>query len=122
MLRIILISCLTFSTAFACPNNVQKIKAGEPAPCSAWLVSEPTMQEMARNKDELETSKKLILAQEHLQKLTEEEAEFYKRRASAREKELEKAEVRSFWKTAGAFALGVVVTGLAAKAAIEASR
>lgn len=122
VLKLALIVFLSSNIVLACPNNVQKIKAGEASPCNAWIVSEPTMQKMAKTDEELEKTKKLVQAQEHLQKLSNAEIEFYKQRSRAQQKELEKAEIKSFWKTTGAFALGVVLTGLAAKAAIEATR
>lgn len=110
------------SKAFACPTNVQKIKVGEASPCTAWLVSEPTMQKLAKTDEELEKTKKLVQAQEHLQKLSEAEIDFYKQRSSAQQKQLEKAETKNLLITTGAFVLGVVLTGVAAKAAIEATR
>lgn len=122
MLKLVLISFLICDIALACPNNVQKIKVDERSVCNGWLVSESTMQKIAKTDEELEKTKKLVLAQEHLQKLSNAEIEFYKQRSKAQQRELEKAEIKSFWKTTGAFALGVVLTGLAAKAAIEATR
>lgn len=105
-----------------CSKNVQKLKTGTSSPCDGWLVSEPKMQELAKNADELELSRKLILAQTHLQKLSGEEIEFFRKRSSASEKALSQLESQRFWIGLGAFALGVVVTGFAAKAAIEATR
>lgn len=122
MKSIILALLLFTSSAFACPQNVQKIKTGTVSNCDGWLVSEPTMQTMAKNADELELSKKLVQAQEHLQKLSEAEIEFYKRKQKATEKALSQSESKAFWAAAGAFALGVVLTGVAAKAAIEATK
>lgn len=117
------ISLILFtSTALACPNNVQLISKGEPSPCSAWVVSSDTMQKMAKTDEELEKTKKLVLAQEHLQKLSEAEIEFYKQRSANQQKQLVKAETKSMLMTVGAFALGVVLTGIAAKAAIESTR
>ncbi len=110
------------STALACPQNVQQIKTGTSAICDGWLVSNPQMQKFAKNADELEISRKLILAQEHLQKLSGEEIEYFKKRSIAIEKALSQSEREKFWLTAGAFALGVLATGFAAKAAIEATR
>lgn len=113
---------LITSSALACPSNVQKVKTGTPANCDGWLVSDPTMQNMARNVEELEKSQKLVLAQEHLQKLSNDEIEHYKKRSANAEKALSQSEAQKFWLAAGAFALGVVLTGVAAKAAIESTR
>lgn len=120
-MKIFLAILLFTSSALAC-QNVQTIKTGTPSPCDGWLVSEPKMQELAKMSDELDLSKKLVLAQDHLQKLTEEEVEHYKKRSEAGDKALSQSKAQQFWIGAGAFALGVIVTGLAAKAAIEATR
>lgn len=112
---------ICLSQAFACPN-VQKIKTGTSAPCDGWLVTPEKMQDFAKSADELEVSRKLILAQEHLRTLDVAEIEFYKRKTKEAHKQLAQEEVRSGWKTVGAFALGVIVTGFAAKAAIESTR
>jgi hypothetical protein len=113
---------LISNIALACPNNVQTIESGEKSPCKGWVVSPDTMQKMARTDEELEKTKKLVLAQEHLQKLSEAEIEFYKGRGKTLQKQLEKAETKQSLTGVGAFALGVVLTGIAAKAAIEATR
>ncbi len=108
--------------AQACPKNVQTIKTGATSICDGWLVSEPKMQELAKQADELELSKKLILAQEHLRTLDVKEIEFFKKRSEAGEKALAQSNAQKVLIGIGAFALGVVVTGIAAKAAIEATR
>lgn len=107
---------------FACPNNVKSIKTGTVVNCDGWLVSKPQMQSFAKSADELELQKKLVLGQEHLQKLTEAEVEFYKRKNISTEKALSQSERQKTLIGAGAFILGVVMTGFAAKAAIEATR
>lgn len=117
-----LIIALLFTTsAFACPN-VQRIKNGTSSPCDGWLVQDSTMQTFAKTADELELTKKLVQAQEHLQKLSNAEIDFYKQRTKRTEKALSQSETQKFWVAAGAFALGVVLTGVAAKAAIESTR
>lgn len=105
-----------------CPKNVQKLSEGSSTPCTGWLVSEPKMQEITREKDELELTKKLVQSQEQLIKLSDAEIEFYKRRTVSQQEELNKAENKRFWVGVGAFALGVVLTGIAAKTAIETTR
>lgn len=108
--------------AKACPMNVQKISEGDKAPCSGWVVSNNQMQEFTRTDEQLELHKKLVETHKQLQKLSEAEIAFYKRRSEAQEKALSQSENKRFWLTAGAFALGVVLTGVAAKAAIESTR
>lgn len=107
--------------AFACPN-VSKVKSGAVAPCNGWHVSEPTMQEIMKNEEQLELQKKLQLQMEYLRKLDMQEIDYYKAQSKANQKALEKSESQKFWVGVGAFTLGVVLTGLAAKAAIESTR
>lgn len=122
-MKFLISALILFSlTAQACPQNVQKLKTGTSSPCDGWLVSEPKMQELAKNADELELSRKLILAQEHLRKLDLGEIEHYKTQSKAAHKALSQSEAQKVLIGVGAFVLGVVVTGFAAKAAIEATR
>lgn len=120
---LLLISCLTFNVFAAdCPKNVQKVGQGTPAPCTGWHVSEPQMQKFARTDEELEKTKKLVQAQEEVIKLSEAEIDFYKQKTVAQQKELGQAKQRQFWVGVAAFSLGVLATGIAAKAAIESAR
>lgn len=122
LILVILVTLAMQGKLFACDHNVKKIKTGTSSPCDGWIVSEPKMQELAKTTDELELSKKLILAQEHLRTLDVAEIEFYKKRNKATEKALSQSEMQKTLVGIGAFALGVIVTGFAAKAAIEATK
>jgi len=115
----LVLALLLTTSAYSCPNNVQKVKSGTIANCDGWLVSEPAMQDFAKTDEKLEKSAKLILEQEYLQKLTEAEVDFYKKRSTEVEKALSQSERQKFWIGIGTFALGVAITGIAAKAAIE---
>lgn len=106
----------------ACDKNVQYIKSGTVVNCDAWLVNSKTMNELTQKSDSLEVSQRLIEQQKQLIKLNNEEIEFYKVQSQSRAKELNKAESKQFWTGIGGFALGVVLTGLATKVAIEASK
>jgi hypothetical protein len=105
-------------------QNVSKVPKGTTLTTTedVWIVKDSQMQEFAKTHDKLELTEKLVKTNEQLLKLSDTEMEFYKRRSQSQAKELDKAESRRFWATAGAFALGVVLTGVAAKAAIEASK
>lgn len=122
----ILLALFLFAYSFpdfaACEKNVQIIKTGTPAPCDGWIVTPDTMQKFAQTADELELSRKLVLAQDHLRKLDLEEIEHYKTQSKEGQKALSQSKSQQVWIGAGAFLLGVVVTGVAAKAAIEATR
>lgn len=107
--------------AQACPN-VTKVSVGNPAPCTGWHVSEPQMQVFAKQTDQLQLSQDLNKVNEQLLKLSDREIEFYKSKVKSQSKELEKAETKRFLSSTGAFILGVVITGVAAKVAIEATK
>lgn len=117
----ILLFLVTQCAEAAC-TNVQKIKAGTPAPCDGWIVSEPQMKDFAKQTDQLEIQKNIHKVNEQLIRLSETEIAYFKRQSQVRAKELEKAPTRQFWSNIGYFTLGVVLTGVAAKAAIESSR
>lgn len=105
-----------------CPQNVQKVTTGTPAPCPGWHVSDRTMQNIARTDEELEKHKKLVQSMEHLRKLDLDEIEHYKKHSREAHEALSLSERQKLWVGIGAFALGVVLTGVAAKAAIESTR
>ena len=109
-------------TSNALAQNVQRIDQGTPAPRSGWLTSDSFVQDAARNKDLVEAKDKQILKLEHLRVLDMGDMEHYKTRAKQLEKRLDKEETKRGLYTAGAFVLGVIITGFAAKAAIESTR
>lgn len=112
-----LLSCPSFSC-----DNVTKVAQGNPAPCNGWHVSESQMQDFAKQTDQLQIQKDVHKVNEQLIRLNEREIDYYKQKSKSQSLELEKGESRRMWATAGAFVLGVVLTGVAAKAAIEATK
>lgn len=119
---ILLLLFATISPSFACDKNVTKVAQGNPAPCSGWHVSEPQMQDFAKQTDQLQLAKDMNKVNEQLIRLNETEIEYFRNKSVVRGKELEKAETRRFWSNLGYFALGVVLTGVATKAAIESAK
>ena len=105
-----------------CAKNVQKAKTGTPLTCDAFIVSEEQMQSFAKQTDELEIARKMSQVNEQLVKLNATEMEYYKQQSAGRAKELEKQDTRRFWTNTAYFCLGVVLTGIAAKAAIESTK
>lgn len=107
---------------YTCTQNVKWLEGTNTVACSTWVVRDAQMQKFDKAMTENVTLRKLNETNNQLLKLSEAEMEYYKRQSKAAQKELDRAETRRFWSTAGAFALGVVLTGLAAKAAIEAAK
>lgn len=123
MKYLLIIALLFSSPGFSgCVEMVEKVQKGNPAPCQGWHVSPEMMQEFARKDDKLKYEWQLHQLSKQLLSLSAAEVEFYKERSKSQSKELEQSESRRFWSTAGAFALGVILTGIAAKAAIEATK
>ena len=119
----LLLSLLLITPTFAaCEKNVQRINTGTSSPCTGWIISDDQMQSFAKDSEHLELSQRINKVNEQLIKLSETEIDYYKSMSKARAKDLEKAETRRFWSNVGFFALGVVLTGVAAKAAIESTR
>lgn len=111
----LIFTLLFVGQTFACEKTVQYTLAGTVTKCDAWLVKDSQMQEFAKQTDLLKLS-------EQSARLSEREIDYYKKRYEQRTEELNKAENKRFLYITGAFVLGVVVTGLAAKAAIEATK
>ena len=107
---------LIFLISFNCfSQNAIKIKKGEKASFSGALVKEETL-------DRLIKSDKKVLVLEQLRLIDEQKVDIYKDRLLNTEKELSKSNRRKFWSNIGYFTLGVIITGLAAKTAIESAR
>jgi hypothetical protein len=119
-LKTLILMLLVLSNALA--QSVQKLDKGTPAPFSGWIITDKIAQDSARNVDLLEAKEKQILKLEHLRVLDAGDMEHYKQRSKHIEEQLHKQETKQYWANAGAFALGVILTGLAAKAAIESAR
>lgn len=103
-------------------QNAVKLSQGSTAPYTGWLFTESAAQEVAKDKLLLKNKEEQILRFELIRALSDTEIEFYKQKNKALVKEANAQDSRRFWSTAGGFFLGVVLTGIAAKAAIEASK
>lgn len=108
------------SNAFA--QAPQRIQQGAPAQFSGWAVTEAFMQNAARTKDLAELQEQKILKLEHLRVLDLGDIEHYKMRSNQLQNQLSKEETKRSVYSFGAFMLGVIITGVAAKAAIESTR
>tara|TARA_R100001086_G_scaffold214248_1_gene130254 strand:+ start:976 stop:1311 length:336 start_codon:yes stop_codon:yes gene_type:complete len=111
-MKLLLAFILTFSTCFA---QVQKIEKGEPAPFTGAIVT-------AKQLSEFRKTREINIKLKDLQVVNEQRIEFYKEEAKHYQVQIKKERIKHFWEKAGYFALGVLVTGIAAKAAIESTR
>lgn len=120
-----IVLCFMFgwiASSYACDKNVLKVSVGNPAPCEGWHVSPNQMQKFHKAMEQKPVQVDINKVNEQLLKLSEVEIEYYKQKNKSQVKELDKAETRRFWSNVGMFTLGVVLTGVAAKAAIESSK
>jgi hypothetical protein len=120
LFAVLLVPALVFGQA--CPQNVTKAKPGAVVQCDSWIVSEPQMQDFARTDDKLKVEETRGLTLEKLRVLDAQEVDFYKARADKLHKENQSLDNKRFWSNLGFFVLGIVLTGVAAKAAIESAK
>jgi lipopolysaccharide export LptBFGC system permease protein LptF len=115
---------IIFYTLFSINSYAEMtiLKKGDTAPFEGVLVDAPQMKEFRQINEDKKNLELQNLKLKDLALINEERVELYRVQSELLNKELSKAETRSFWKSIGYFALGVVVTGMAAKVAIESTR
>ena len=98
------------------------LKKDQPAPFDGVLSDSAQMKEFRQINETNKLLDKQVLELKDLSLLKDEKIEIYKSSLEQANTKLEKNEKYTFWSNIGYFALGVIVTGVAAKAAIEATR
>ncbi len=124
-MKLLLITAILWNTAFAeCTKNVESLKEGQSitAKCDGFFVKYDLMNQLKNNDEVLKLKEKEITNLKDISLRQDQMTQFYKDRNVALGKELDKSESRSFWKGIGMFALGVLVTGAASYAAIQATK
>jgi len=118
-MKYLLIVLLIMQTSHA---DMAALKKGDSAPFDGIISDAAQMKEFRQINEEKKLLELQNLKLKDLSAVQDERVELYKRQASSLNDEIGKAESRSFWKSIGYFTLGVLVTGLAAKVAIESTR
>jgi hypothetical protein len=98
------------------------MKRGDVCAFDGVLVDAPQMKEFRQINEDKKNLELQNLKLKDLSAVQDERVELYRQQAQSLNSELAKSESRSFWKSIGYFGLGVLVTGLAAKVAIESTR
>jgi hypothetical protein len=98
------------------------LKEGDTAPMDGILVSGERMKEFRKTNEDYKLLKLENLKLKDLGVIHEQRIDLYKDQVKRVTEDLSSSERRRFWTNLGYFALGVVVTGFAAKVAIEAGR
>lgn len=102
--------------------NIVKINKGDPAPFSGVLVTNAKLDEFAGTKKKSELQDGKIRSLEALSLNLKDQIAYQKDRARTYQREVLKADTKRFFSNSGYFILGVLLTGVAAKAAIESTR
>jgi len=111
-MRYALIALLIVRLAHA---DMTILKKGDVAPYDGILSDAAQMKEFRQINEDKKNLELQNLKLKDLSAIQDDRVELYK-------SELKSSESRSFWKSVGYFTLGVLVTGFAAKVAIEATR
>jgi hypothetical protein len=111
-MRYLLVGLLCINTANA---EMIILKKGDIAPYDGILSDAAQMKEFRQINEDKKNLELQNLKLKDLSLVQDDRVEAYR-------SELKASESRSFWKSVGYFTLGVLVTGFAAKVAIEATR
>jgi hypothetical protein len=111
-MRFVIIALLIVRLAHA---DMTLLKKGDPAPFDGIISDAAQMKEFRQINEDKKNLELQNLKLKDLSAIQDERVDIYK-------SELKSSESRSFWKSIGYFGLGVLVTSLAAKAAIESTR
>lgn len=107
---------IAFLISLSClAQDAIAIKQGEIAPFSGNLIKTERLEEFYKS------HKKLPLLEAQIE-LEKQRLELYKDRVRSTEKELTRAKTKAYLGTIGGFALGVIITSIAARAALEGVR
>lgn len=111
-MRYLLVALLIVKLAHA---DMTILKKGDVAPYDGILSDAAQMKEFRQINEDKKNLELQNLKLKDLSAIQDERVEVYR-------SELKASESRSFWKSVGYFTLGVLVTGFAAKVAIESTR
>jgi hypothetical protein len=95
---------------------------GQTAPFDGILSDSDQMKKYRTINEEKKLLDKEVIKLRDLNLTKDERMKLYKEEAADWKQQYRKEQVKGFWSKVGYFTLGVLVTGVAAKAAIEATR
>lgn len=99
-----------------------KVEEGAPAPFTGILVDAEQMEKFRALNERAKLLEEQTVQLEDLALVKDRKIELYQDEADMFRTKYRRQQFKTFWSNAGYFALGVLVTGLAAKAAIESTR
>ena len=98
------------------------LKKGQPAPFDGIISDAKQMKEFRQLKENNKNLKKVKLKLEDLAYVRDRKIKFFEQESDQYRTSLRRTQFRSFWSNIGYFTLGVIVSGLASKAAMETIR
>lgn len=105
--------------SFSCRADIVLLKKGESAPFEGALVDQAQMKEFRENKVQLDLEVKQNTALKELNLRLDEKIDYHKAETRALEKTLSEVKFKSHMTNIGYFVLGVALTSLATKFAME---
>ena len=102
--------------------DMQVLKKGDSASFDGVLVDAEQMKEFRQINEEKKNLELQNIKLKDLGVIQEQRIDLYKQEVQRVTEDLSRSEKKAFWQSAGTFVLGVLVTGFAAKVAIEATR
>lgn len=102
--------------------DMQVLKKGDSASFDGVLIDAEQMKQFRQINEEKKLLEKENLKLKDLGIINDQRIDLYKEHVKQVTEDLSSSERRAFWQSVGTFALGVVVTGFAAKVAIESTR
>lgn len=120
MLKSILILLIASNLAFSA--SVVPIKKGDIAQFSGALVTAEKLDQFRKTDELAKLRVKQIQNLRDLSIVKDQRIEFYQRQVTVTRRELFKSDSKRFMTNVGYFVLGTLLTGFAAKAAIQATR
>lgn len=118
-MKYILIALLIVRLAHAEMITLDK---GQIAPFGGVLVDAEQMKEFRQINEDKKNLELQNIKLKDLGVIQEQRIDLYKLEVQRVREDLSRSEKKAFWQSAGTFVLGVLVTGFAAKVAIEATR
>ena len=113
---------IVLSTSMCLAQHAVVIKKDEPAPFDGVLSDSKQMKEYRKVAEEKDMLSSENIKLKDLALVQEQRAELFREEVKVVKEDLRSLERNSFWVNVGYFTLGVLVTGFAAKAAIESTR
>jgi len=98
------------------------LNKGDTAPYQGVLIDSEQMKEFRKINEDKKSLELENLKLKDLSLINDQRIELYKTEVKQVREDLSRSEKKAFWQSAGTFVLGVLVTGFAAKVAIEATR